>query len=200
MQRLISRVCRLHHRTGVLVRFTLKWKESANLVKDFFFLNRNKNASSFILRTRKNVEFLNDLGHFFTCVFRFQEEKTMLEKSLAQKYEISLAELKKKHQTERERDRATLLNAHSQELDALSAKHNAQVDSLSASLRAELAAMAVKLKSQHNAEVVALEAASESKRKADLESLEELEKRMLGNMDTLEARYLKEVQVSNFLE
>ncbi|XP_041809392.1 pericentrin isoform X2 [Chelmon rostratus] len=152
---------------------------------------------------------------------RFQKEKAMLEQSLAQKYEISMAELKNKHQTELEHERATLLNKHSQEMDTLSAKHKAQLDSLSASHRDQLAAMTVELESKHNAELVALEAALNSKQKADLESLEvvfqetnqaqlealeaelarkhqedrdELEKRMLGNMDTLEATYLKEVQ------
>ncbi|XP_028420872.1 pericentrin isoform X5 [Perca flavescens] len=152
---------------------------------------------------------------------RFQEEKAALEQSLAQKSEISVAELKNKHQTALEHERATLLKKHSQEKDTLNAKHKAQQDSLSASHRDELAATAVKLESKHNAELVALEAAFDSKRKADLESLEavfqetnraqlealeaeltrkhqeerdELEKRMLGNMDTLEATYLKEVQ------
>ncbi|XP_042356085.1 pericentrin isoform X2 [Plectropomus leopardus] len=152
---------------------------------------------------------------------RFQEEKATLEQSLAQKYEISLAELKNKHQTELEHERATLLNKHSQEKDALNAKHKAQQDSLGASHKDQLAATAAELESKHNAELVALEAALNSKRKADLESLEavfqdtnqaqlealeaeltrkhqeerdELEKRMLGNMDTLEATYLQEVQ------
>ncbi|XP_031165614.2 pericentrin isoform X4 [Sander lucioperca] len=152
---------------------------------------------------------------------RFQEEKAASEQSLAQKSEISLAELKNKHQTELEHERATLLKKHSQEKDTLNAKHKAQQDSLSASHRDQLAATAVELESKHNAELVALEAAFDSKRKADLESLEavlqetnqaqlealeaeltrkhqeerdELEKRMLGNMDTLEATYLKEVQ------
>ncbi|XP_040916208.1 pericentrin isoform X2 [Toxotes jaculatrix] len=152
---------------------------------------------------------------------RFQEEKAVLEQRLVQEYEISLAELKKNHQTELEHQRATLLNKHSQEMDTLNAKHKAQLDSLSASHRDQLSAMAVDLKSKHNAEIVALEAALNSKRKADLDSLEavfqetnqaqlealeaeltrkhqedrdELEKRMLGNMDTLEATYLKEVQ------
>ncbi|XP_034713635.1 pericentrin isoform X3 [Etheostoma cragini] len=152
---------------------------------------------------------------------RFQEEKAALEQSLAQNYEISLAELKNGHQTELDHERATLLKTHSQEKDTLNAKHKAQQDSLSASHRDQLAAAAVELESKHNAELVALEAAFDSKRKADLESLEavfqetnqaqlealeadltrkhqeerdELEKRMLGNMDTLEATYLKEVQ------
>ncbi|XP_044023203.1 pericentrin isoform X3 [Siniperca chuatsi] len=151
----------------------------------------------------------------------FQEEKAVLDQNLAQKYEISLAELKNKHQTELEHERATLLNKHSQEMDTLEAKHKAQLDSLSARHRDLLAAMAVEFESKHNAELVALEAALNSKRKADLECLEalfqetnqaqlealeaelarkhqeerdELEKRMLGNMDTLEATYLKEVQ------
>ncbi|XP_053191638.1 pericentrin [Scomber japonicus] len=152
---------------------------------------------------------------------RFQEEKAALEQCLAQKYEISLAELKNKHQTELEHDKASLLNKHSQEMDTLNAKHKAQLDSLSTSHRDQLSAMAAELESKHNAELVALEAALNSKRKTDLESLEavcqetsqaqlealeaelarkhqedkdELEKRMLGNMDTLEATYLKEVQ------
>ncbi|XP_071353542.1 pericentrin isoform X2 [Trachinotus anak] len=152
---------------------------------------------------------------------RFQEEKAVLEQHLVQKYEISLAELKNKHQTDLERERATLLNKHSHEMDTLNAKHKAQLDSLSASHRDQLAAMAADLESKHNAEIVALEAALNSKQKGDLESLEavfqetsqaqlealeaeltrkhqeerdELEKRMLGNMDTLEATYLKEVQ------
>ncbi|KAM7403309.1 hypothetical protein PAMA_003979 [Pampus argenteus] len=152
---------------------------------------------------------------------RFQEEKAVLEQCLAQKYEISLADLKNKHQTELEHDRETLLNKHFQEMGSLDAEHKAQLDSLSASHRDQLVAMAVELESKHNAELVALEVALNSKRKADLESMEavfqetnqaqlealeaeltrkhqeegdELEKRMLGNMDTLEATYLKEVQ------
>ncbi|XP_062295952.1 pericentrin isoform X3 [Scomber scombrus] len=152
---------------------------------------------------------------------RFQEEKAALEQCLAHKYEISLAELKNKHQTELEHNRATLLNKHSQEMDTLNAKHKAQLDSLSTSHRDQLSAIAAELESKHNVELVALEAALNSKRKTDLESLEavcqetsqaqlealdaelarkhqedkdELEKRMLGNMDTLEATYLKEVQ------
>ncbi|KAM7376064.1 hypothetical protein PAMP_005812 [Pampus punctatissimus] len=152
---------------------------------------------------------------------RFQEEKAVLEQCLAQKYEISLADLKNKHHTELEHDRETLLNKHFQEMGSLDAQHKAQLDSLSASHRDQLVAMAVELESKHNAELVALEVALNSKRKADLESLEavfqetnqaqlealeaeltrkhqeegdELEKRMLGNMDTLEATYLKEVQ------
>ncbi|XP_027130303.1 pericentrin isoform X5 [Larimichthys crocea] len=145
---------------------------------------------------------------------RFQEEKAALEQSLAHKYETCLAELKNKHQTKLEHERATLLNKHAKEMDTLDAKHKAQLDSLGASHRDQLAAMAVELESKHNAELVAVEAAVASKRKADfetsqarLEALEaelarkhqeerdELEKRMLGNMDTLEATYLKEVQV-----
>ncbi|GLD47932.1 A-kinase anchor protein 9-like protein [Lates japonicus] len=152
---------------------------------------------------------------------RFQEEKALLEQHLVQKYEISLTELKNKHQTELEHERATLLNKHSLEMNTLNAKHKAQLDSLSASHRDQLAAMTVDLESKHNAETVALEASLNAKRKADLEGLEamfqetnqaqlealeaeltrkhqeerdELEKRMLGNMDTLEATYLKEVQ------
>ncbi|XP_070699119.1 pericentrin [Pempheris klunzingeri] len=152
---------------------------------------------------------------------RFQKEKAELEQSLVQKYELSLIELKNKHQTELEQERATLLNKHSQEMDTLDAKHKAQVDSVSASHRDQLAAMVVELESKHNAELVALEAALNTKREADLGRLEvvfqetnqahlealeaelarkhqeerdELEKRMLGNMDTLEATYLKEVQ------
>ncbi|XP_029316030.1 LOW QUALITY PROTEIN: pericentrin [Cottoperca gobio] len=152
---------------------------------------------------------------------RFQEEKAAFEQSLAQKCEVSLAELKQKHQTELEHERATLLNKLSQEKDTLYAKHKAQQDSLGASHRDQLAAATVEFESKHNGELVALEASFDSKRKADLESLEavfqetnqaqlealeaelsrkhqeerdELEKRMLGNMDTLEATYLKEVQ------
>lgn len=193
-----------------------------NSLSSCLFINHEKNTSTFISRTLENALFLNDLGIFFGSVFRFQEEKAVLEQNLAQQYEISLAELKNKHQTELEHERATLLNKHSQEMDTLNAKHKAQVDSLSASHRAELAAMAVELESKHNAELVALEAALDSKQKVDLESLEavfqetsqaqlealeaelarkhqeerdELEKRMLGNMDTLEATYLMEVQV-----
>ncbi|XP_031703854.1 pericentrin [Anarrhichthys ocellatus] len=153
---------------------------------------------------------------------RFQEEKAALEQNLAQKSEISLAELQKKHQTELEHERETLLNKHSQEKHALDAKHKTQQESLGASHRDRLTATAAELESKHKAELVALEAALDSKRKADLESLEavfqetseaqlealeaeltrkhqeerdELEKRMLGNMDTLEATYLKEVQM-----
>lgn len=156
-------------------------------------------------------------------VFRFQEEKTQLEQKLAQKYEMSVEELNRKHQTELEHERATCLSNYLQEMDALCTKHKAQLDSLSASHRAELAATVVELDSKHKAELVAVEAALSSKRKADLESLEavfqdtnqaqlealeaelahkhqeerdDLEKRLLGNMDTLEATYLKEVQVS----
>ncbi|XP_034381587.1 pericentrin isoform X4 [Cyclopterus lumpus] len=152
---------------------------------------------------------------------RFQEEKAALEQNLAQKSEISLAALKKMHQTELEQERATLLSEHSQETDALDAKHKAQQDSCAASHRDQLAATAVELESKHKAELVSLAAALDFKREADLESLEavfqetnqaqlealeaeltrkhqeerdELEKRMLGNMDTLEATYLKEVQ------
>lgn len=155
-------------------------------------------------------------------VFRFQEEKTKLEQGLAQKYEMCLVELNKKHQTELEHERVALVNKHEEEITTLHVKHNAQLESLSASHRAELAAMVVKLESKHNTELVAVEAALGSKRKADLESLEavfqktnqaqleafeaelaykhqeekdEIEKRMLANMDTVEATYLKEVQV-----
>uniref|UniRef100_A0AAQ4QNG3 Pericentrin/AKAP-450 centrosomal targeting domain-containing protein n=1 Tax=Gasterosteus aculeatus aculeatus TaxID=481459 RepID=A0AAQ4QNG3_GASAC len=152
---------------------------------------------------------------------RFQEEKATLEYNLAEKSEISLAQLQNKHQTELEHERAALLSKHSEEKDTLNAKHKAQQDSLSASHSEQLAAATVELESKHKAELVALEAALRSKRKDDLESLEavlqethqaqlealeaeltrkhqeerdELEKRMLGNMDTLEATYLKEVQ------
>ncbi|XP_047193520.1 pericentrin isoform X4 [Scophthalmus maximus] len=152
---------------------------------------------------------------------RFQEEKEVLEQCLIQKYEISLTELKNKHQTELEHERAALVNKHTQEMDTLDAKHKAQLDSLCDSHRDQLAAMVAELESKHSAEIVALEAALNSKQKADLKSLEDmlqetnqvrlealeaeltrnhqeerdlLEKRMLGNMDTLEATYLKEVQ------
>lgn len=162
------------------------------------------------------------LLYHFLFVFRFQEEKTELEQSLAHKYEMCLVELNKTHQTELEHQRVTLVNKHKDALTTLHAKHNAQLESLGASHRAELAAMVVKLESKHNTELVAVEAALGSKRKADLESLEavfqkttqaqleaaeaelvhkhqdekdELEKRMLANMDIIEATYLKEVQV-----
>ncbi|XP_029350413.1 pericentrin isoform X2 [Echeneis naucrates] len=152
---------------------------------------------------------------------RFQEEKAVLKQQIAQNYDISLAELKSKHQTELDREREMLLNKHSQEMDTLHAKYKAQLDSLSASHRDQLAAMSTELESKHNAEIVALEAALDSKQKSEVESLkvvfqetnqvqlealeaelsrkhqeerDELEKRMLGNMDTLEATYLKEVQ------
>ncbi|CAJ1074387.1 pericentrin isoform X4 [Xyrichtys novacula] len=152
---------------------------------------------------------------------RFQEEKASLEQRLSQRYEISLAELTNRHQTELQNERETLLNKHSQEMDSLSAKHKAQLDSLSASHKGQLEALTVELGSKHNAELVALEEALSLKLKAELGSLEtelketnqaqlealeaelvrkhqderdELEKRMLGNMDTLEATYLKEVQ------
>lgn len=155
-------------------------------------------------------------------MFRFQAEKTELEQSLAQKYEMGLVELNKKHQTEIELERATLVNKHKEEIMTLHVKHNGQLESLGASHRAELAAMVVKLESKHNTELVAVEAGLNSKRKADLETLEavfqktnqaqieavnaelahkhqeekdELEKRMLANMDIVEATYLKEVQV-----
>lgn len=152
---------------------------------------------------------------------RFQEERAALELHLGQKYEISLAELKNKHQAELEYERATLLKKHSQEMDTLNAKLKEQLDSLSASHGDQLTAIATELESKHNAELVALEAAFNSKRKADLDSLlavfqetsrakledlaaeltrkhkeemDEQEKRMLGNMDMLEATYLKEIQ------
>lgn len=145
-----------------------------------------------------------------------------MEKSLAQKYDICLAELNKKHQTELENERVTLLNKHKEEMTEIHDKHNAQLESLGASHRAEFAAMVGQLESKHNTELVAVEAALSSKRKADLEGLEavfqktsqaqleafeaelahkhqeekdELEKRMLANMDTVETTYLKEVQV-----
>ncbi|XP_028995899.1 pericentrin isoform X2 [Betta splendens] len=159
--------------------------------------------------------------HLRNAQERFQEEKAVLEHCLSQKHEIAVAELKDKHQTDLEHEKATLLNKHSQEMDMLSAKHKAQLDTLGASHKAQLAAIAAELESRHKAELVALEAALDSKQKADLKGLEaalqetyqaqlealeaglnrkhqeerdELEKRMLGNMDTLEATYLKEVQ------
>lgn len=141
---------------------------------------------------------------------------------MAQKYELSLEELKTKNLIELEDEKMTLLNKHSEEMDRLYAEHEAQINSLCAGQRDRLAAMATELDSKHKAELAALNAALESKRTADLESLEavfqetsraqleaseaelackhqeerdELEKRMLENMDTLEATYLKEVQV-----
>ncbi|KAL6105456.1 pcnt [Pungitius sinensis] len=152
---------------------------------------------------------------------RFQEEKAVLEQNLAQKSEISLAQLQNRHQIVLGNQSEALLTKHSQEKDTLDAKHIAQQDSLRASHREQLAAATAELESKHKAELVALEAALCSKRKDDLKSLEavlqethqaqlealeaeltrkhqeerdELEKRMLGNMDTLEATYLKEVQ------
>ncbi|XP_065822477.1 pericentrin isoform X2 [Labrus bergylta] len=152
---------------------------------------------------------------------RFKQEKALLEQSLAQKYDLSLAELQNKHQTELQHERETRLSERSQEMETLDAKHKAQLDSLSASHKDQLEALTVELESKHNAELVALDAALDSKLKADLQSLkaalqetkqaelealeaelahkhqeerDELEKRMLGNMDTLEATYLKEVQ------
>ncbi|XP_068608225.1 pericentrin [Brachionichthys hirsutus] len=152
---------------------------------------------------------------------RFKEEKNLLEQTFAQKYEISLKELKSSLQAELEQEITTLLNKHSTEMDRLYARHEAQIASLSAGHRDELAAMAVEHESKHKAELVALEAALDSKRKADLESIDavfqktslarlealeadlvckhqeerhELERRMLSNMDTLESTYLKEVQ------
>lgn len=152
---------------------------------------------------------------------KFQDEKTALEHCLSQKYELSLAEIKEKHQAELAHEKATTLTKHSQEMDALNAKYKAQLDALCTSHRDRLAAMAAELQSKHSAELVALEAALHSQRKLDLTSLEaafqetsqaqleaqeaelerkyqeerdELESRMLGNMDTLEATYLKEVQ------
>lgn len=155
-------------------------------------------------------------------VFRFQEEKGQLEQRLAQKDEVSLGELRDKHQAELELQRTTLLANHSKEIDTLCAKQKAQLDSLSANHRDQLAAMAVELDAKYKAVLVALETTLDSKRKAELDSLEavfqetnraqleaqetelnckhqeekdELERRMLGNMDTLEATYLKEIQV-----
>ncbi|XP_030299600.1 pericentrin isoform X3 [Sparus aurata] len=181
-------------------------------------LDNDESPEVLIVRQRLEAQYDSELRQ---AKERFQEEKSMLEQSLARKHEMSLAELKSKHQTELESDRATLLNKHSQEMNALNAKHKAQLDSLSASHRDQLTATAAELESKHNAELVALEVAVDSKRKADLASLEalfketsqaqlealeaelarkhqeegdELEKRMLGNMDTLEATYLKEVQ------
>ncbi|KAM4723553.1 pericentrin isoform 2-T2 [Anableps anableps] len=153
---------------------------------------------------------------------RFDEEKVALEQRLVQSCEKSLAELEEKHKAELEHEKTTLLNKHSEELNALHAKHKAQLDSLSACHRDQLAAMVSELENKHKAELVALESALDSKRMEDLKKLEaafqetsqaqlealeselahrhqeerdELEKRMLGNMDTLEATYLKEVQV-----
>nr|XP_057947420.1 pericentrin isoform X4 [Doryrhamphus excisus] len=153
---------------------------------------------------------------------RFEEEKAILEQCFSQKIEISLAELRSKHQTELEHERAALLSKHSQEMDSLNVKHKAHLDSLGASHRDQLVAMNGELQSKHNDQLVALEAALNSKRKEDLRGLEamfretsqaqleaqeaelarkhqeekdEIEKRMLANMDTLETTYLKEVQM-----
>lgn len=144
-----------------------------------------------------------------------------MEHHLSQKYEVSLADVKKQHQSELAQEKAKTLTKHSQEMDALTAKYTAQLDALGTSHREQLAAMAAELQGKHNADLVALEAALHSQRRLDLASLEaafqetsraqleaqeaelerkhqeerdELERRMLGNMDTLEATYLKEVQ------
>uniref|UniRef100_A0A3Q3K048 ELK domain-containing protein n=1 Tax=Monopterus albus TaxID=43700 RepID=A0A3Q3K048_MONAL len=176
-----------------------------------------------IKKETEKVEHLEAQGHKILCLYWFSlEERAALELHLGQKYEISLAELKNKHQAELEYERATLLKKHSQEMDTLNAKLKEQLDSLSASHGDQLTAIATELESKHNAELVALEAALNSKRKADLDSLlavfqetsrakledlaaelirkhkeemDEQEKRMLGNMDMLEATYLKEIQV-----
>ncbi|KAM9786838.1 pericentrin isoform 2-T2 [Syngnathus typhle] len=151
---------------------------------------------------------------------RFEEEKVVLEQCLAQKNEISMAELRNKHHAKLEQERAALADKHSKETETLHAKHKEQVDSLSARHGEQLAAVISQLQSEHKAQIVALEAALNSKRKEDLEALEvmfqetgraqleareaelarkhqeetdEMEKRMLSNMDTLEATYLKEV-------
>uniref|UniRef100_A0A3Q3W5J8 Pericentrin/AKAP-450 centrosomal targeting domain-containing protein n=1 Tax=Mola mola TaxID=94237 RepID=A0A3Q3W5J8_MOLML len=141
---------------------------------------------------------------------RFHEEKAVLVQSLAQKYEMCLAELNNKHQTEVEHERATLLSKHSKEMDTLHTKHKAQLDSLSASHRGELELVALEttLNSKRKADLDSLEAVFQETNQAQVESLEaelarkhqeerdELEKRMLSNMDTLEVTYLKEVQLN----
>ncbi|XP_057715000.1 pericentrin isoform X2 [Corythoichthys intestinalis] len=151
---------------------------------------------------------------------RFEKEKAVLEQCLAQKNEISLAELRNKHHTQLEKERAALVEKHSQEMDSLNAEHKAQLGLLGARHEDLIASVTARLQSEHNAQLVALEAALNSKRKEDLEALEalfegtsqaqlevreaelaqkhqeeidEIEKRMLSNMDTLEATYLKEV-------
>ncbi|XP_051942198.1 pericentrin isoform X2 [Hippocampus zosterae] len=151
---------------------------------------------------------------------RFEEEKAVLEQYLAQKNEISLAELRNKHHTEMERERAALADKHSKEMESLNAKHKEQLDSLCTRHGDQLASLTTRLQSEHKGQLDALEAALNSKRKEDLEALEavfqetsqaqleareaelarkhqeetdEIEKRMLSNMDTLEAAYLKEV-------
>ncbi|XP_019728011.1 pericentrin isoform X3 [Hippocampus comes] len=151
---------------------------------------------------------------------RFEEEKAVLEQCLAQKNEISLAELRNKHRTEMEHERAALADKHSKEMDSLNAKHKEQLDSLCTRHGDQLASLTTRLQSEHKGQLDALEAALNSKRKEDLEALEavfqetsqaqleareaelarkhqeetdEIEKRMLSNMDTLEATYLKEV-------
>ncbi|XP_062324892.1 pericentrin isoform X2 [Osmerus eperlanus] len=152
---------------------------------------------------------------------RFQEERGQLEKRLAQQNELSLGELRDKHQADLELQRTKLLAARTQETDTLRANHKAELDSLSASHKEQIAVMATELASKHKAELVALETRLESQRNAELDRLEavleeanqaqleaqeaelnhrhqeerdELERRMLGNMDTLEATYLKEIQ------
>ncbi|XP_077477528.1 pericentrin [Stigmatopora argus] len=146
----------------------------------------------------------------------FEEEKAVLEQRLAQKNEMSLAELQKKHQTQLEKELATLVEKHSKEVDSLQAQHKAQLECIGAGHDERLASAVARLRSEHKAQISALA----SKRQEDLEALEasyrgtvgarleareaelaqkhqeevdEIEKRMLSNMDTLEATYLKEV-------
>ncbi|XP_068194522.1 pericentrin [Antennarius striatus] len=184
-------------------------------------LQRAKSCMETEIKELTGLLQLQNQEHLREAQERFQQEKTLLEQSLIQKYEISLEELKNNLENEFEHERTNLLNKHSKEMDRLYASHEAQITSLSASHGDKLAAMAVEHESKHKAELVALEAALDSKRKADLESLEavfretsraqlealeadlagkhqeernELEKRMLSNMDTLESTYLKEVQ------
>uniref|UniRef100_A0A3Q3BRR7 Pericentrin n=1 Tax=Haplochromis burtoni TaxID=8153 RepID=A0A3Q3BRR7_HAPBU len=143
------------------------------------------------------------LGYFFMSLFRFQEEKAAVEQRLIEKYEVSVAELKDKYEAELEHERATLLNTHSKEMDALNAKHKAELDSLSASHKDQLSAKTAEFECKHNEDLERLEETNRAKLEAleaeltlkHQEEKDELEKRMLSNMDTLEATYLKEVQL-----
>uniref|UniRef100_A0A3Q2YE78 Pericentrin n=1 Tax=Hippocampus comes TaxID=109280 RepID=A0A3Q2YE78_HIPCM len=139
---------------------------------------------------------------------RFEEEKAVLEQCLAQKNEISLAELRNKHRTEMEHERAALADKHSKEMDSLNAKHKEQLDSLCTRHGDQLLdALEAALNSKRKEDLEALEAVFQETSQAQLEAREaelarkhqeetdEIEKRMLSNMDTLEATYLKEVHV-----
>ncbi|XP_061553374.1 pericentrin isoform X3 [Phycodurus eques] len=151
---------------------------------------------------------------------RFEEEKSVLERCLSQRNDISLAELQHKHRTELEQGRAALVDKHSKEMDSRNTEHKAQLDALCTRHGDQLAAVTAQLQSEYNAQLFALEVTLNSKCKEDLQALQdlfqetsqaqleareaelarkhqeemdEIEKRMLSNMDTLEATYLTEV-------